>query len=185
MNQHQRSDRVRRLSSGWRRGAVVLATGVLLATACGGGSDSGSDNAGGGLSSGQTDDVRTIEVNMLDNEFSPDRIEVSTGETVRFVFSNEGNVAHDAVVGDEAAQAEHEEEMRAAESASSGAGMGGMDHGPEGEGGAITVDPGETGELTYTFAAGEGVLIGCHEPGHYDAGMKIAIDPGSTAVNGG
>jgi uncharacterized cupredoxin-like copper-binding protein len=177
MNPHQRSDRARRLSGGWRRGVVVLATGALLVTACGG-SDSGSDAAGGGLSSGETDDVRTIEVDMLDNKFSPDRIEVSTGQTVRFVFSNEGDVAHDAVVGDEAAQAEHEEEMRAAESESRGAGPGGMDHGSEGEGqgGAITVDPGETGELTHAFPAGEGLLIGCHEPGHYDAGMKIAID---------
>jgi uncharacterized cupredoxin-like copper-binding protein len=156
---------------------VVLAAGALLVTACGGGSDSGSDDAGGGLSSGETDGVRTIEVDMLDNKFSPDRIEVSTGETVRFLFSNEGNAAHDAVVGDEAAQAEHEEEMRAAESESSG-GTGGMDHGSEGEGegGAITLDPGETGELRHTFPSGEGLLIGCHEPGHYDAGMKIAID---------
>ena len=155
---------------------MVLATGALLATACGGGS--GSDDAGGGLSPGETDDVRTVEIDMLDNEFSPDRIEVSNGETVRFVFSNEGDVTHDAVVGDTVAQTEHEEEMRAAESESSGAGTGGMDHGSEseGEGGAITVDPGETGELMHTFAAGEGLLIGCHEPGHYDAGMKIAID---------
>jgi uncharacterized cupredoxin-like copper-binding protein len=35
--------------------------------------------------------------------------------------------------------------------------------------------PGGTGDLTYTFRAGEDVLIGCHEPGHYAAGMRLAI----------
>ena len=41
--------------------------------------------------------------------------------------------------------------------------------------GAITVEPGSTGELTHTFSAADEVLIGCHEPGHYDAGMRLGI----------
>ena len=121
--------------------------------------------------------MRTVEIDMVDNRFSPDRVEVSAGETVRFRFTNEGNAVHDAVVGDEAGQAEQEDEMRAAHEAGSGGTDGGKSHGPEaeGEGAAIIVEPGRTGELTYTFDAGEEVLIGCHEPGRYDAGMKISI----------
>jgi uncharacterized cupredoxin-like copper-binding protein len=56
----------------------------------------------------------------------------------------------------------------------SGMDMGGADS-EDAEGG-ITVEPGERGELTYTFQAGDELLIGCHEPGHYAGGMKITID---------
>jgi uncharacterized cupredoxin-like copper-binding protein len=39
----------------------------------------------------------------------------------------------------------------------------------------ITVDPGKTGELTHTFDRTGTVEIGCHQPGHYAAGMKLAV----------
>jgi uncharacterized cupredoxin-like copper-binding protein len=38
------------------------------------------------------------------------------------------------------------------------------------------VAPGDTGELTYTFDEAGPLEVGCHEPGHYDAGMKIAVN---------
>jgi uncharacterized cupredoxin-like copper-binding protein len=81
-------------------------------------------------------------------------------------------------VGDEAAQAEHEAEMRATESEPEHGTMSTMSHGSEAEGSeaAITVEPGATGELTYSFDTDDAVLIGCHEPGHYDAGMKLTLD---------
>ena len=28
----------------------------------------------------------------------------------------------------------------------------------------------------YTVESDDGVLIGCHEPGHYEAGMTLALD---------
>ena len=59
--------------------------------------------------------TRTVIVRMSDNmRFTPDVIAVKLGETVRFVFTNEGAVTHDAVIGDEAVQEEHEDEMRSA-----------------------------------------------------------------------
>jgi uncharacterized cupredoxin-like copper-binding protein len=39
-----------------------------------------------------------------------------------------------------------------------------------------TVEAGETGELSHTFEADEDVLIGCHEPGPYEEGMRLNID---------
>jgi uncharacterized cupredoxin-like copper-binding protein len=125
---------------------------------------------------------------MTDNEFSPAHLEVESGETVHLVFDNEGEATHDAVIGDEAAQATHEAEMRAAEASDSSNAAesshdpaAGMDHGSGGEGGeaeegAVTLEPGESGEITHTFAAGDELIIGCHEPGHYEAGMKIAVE---------
>ncbi|MFP5376735.1 MAG: plastocyanin/azurin family copper-binding protein [Acidimicrobiia bacterium] len=139
--------------------AALLAALALLAGACGSDDDdSGGDAAGGG--------ARTVEVTMRDIDFDPAAVTVEAGETVRFVFVNEGALVHDAFLGDEAAQAEHGREAR--------------EHGEEahghGEGGtAITVDPGERGEITHTFTEPGELIIGCHEPGHYDAGMRIRV----------
>jgi len=124
--------------------------------------------------SGDNARARTVEVEMRDIAFFPDAVEVQAGETVRFVFTNAGAVVHDAVVGDEAAQDEHETDMQTEMSEDSG----GMDHADNDDESALTVQPGDTGELTHTFAEGDELLIGCHEPGHYDAGMKITVNVG-------
>jgi uncharacterized cupredoxin-like copper-binding protein len=116
-----------------------------------------------GCGSRNTAGARTVDVDMRDTAYSPDRLTIRRGETIRFVFRNRGKVAHDAVLGNEKAQAEHEMEM------SSGSGM------HHGGGDAVTVDPGRTGTLTHTFRGGD-LLIGCHELGHYAAGMKLTVD---------
>ena len=140
----------------------LVATAALLvaAAACGGG------HAGHGSDAGDAGDAatRTVRIEMRDVAYSPESISVKRGETVRFVFTNRGKVIHDAFVGDEAAQADHEQEMRA----------GGDEHGHDG-GGSVTVAPGKTAELEQTFTKVGTTLIGCHEPGHYDAGMKITV----------
>ena len=110
--------------------------------------------------------VRTIEIEMQDNKYVPDTVSVDGGEPVRFVFTNNGEATHDAFVGDEAAQDDHEDEMNDDMN----------EHGMNDDTGAITVEPGKTGELTHTFEADDAVLIGCHEPGHYDSGMRLSID---------
>jgi len=109
---------------------------------------------------------RTIEIDMVDIAFEPAEVEVSAGETIRFVFTNKGEVAHDAFIGDADAQDDHATDM---------ADDHGGGHGDDGDDG-VTVDPGETGELTHTFTADDDrLLIGCHQPGHYDAGMVTTI----------
>ncbi len=155
--------------------------------------DSGGDeqSSGAGEDGGMSSNTgQTINIEMRDNEFSPGTVEVPAREDVRLVFRNRGAVTHDAVVGDETAQAEHEQEMRAAEAeAGHDAGMAGMgDDMGEGETttgmghddatgeGGITVEPGETGEISHTFRAGDQVLIGCHQEGHYEAGMKVTVE---------
>lgn len=45
----------------------------------------------------------------------------------------------------------------------------------DGDSEAITVDPGDRGELTYAIGETGSVLIGCHQPGHYDAGMMVEV----------
>lgn len=134
--------------------ATVLALLALVAVACGDSDDEGAAD----------DAVQTIEIEMRDIAFVPATITVPAGEEVRLVFHNAGKVDHDAFIGDEMAQADHEDEM---------SGGSGMDHGEDGD--AVTVEPGRTETLTHTFEAGEDVLIGCHQAGHYDAGMKVTV----------
>lgn len=153
---------------------ALLALAAFAVAACGDDDDT---------AAGTESAPRTIEIDMLDIEFAPDSVEVADGETVKFVFHNEGAIAHDAFIGDEDAQSEHEEEMRSMDSGDVGDEMDDMgdemeEHGLHamlGDEPAITVPVGETGDITYTFHAGDDVVIGCHQQGHYEAGMKIAV----------
>lgn len=142
---------------------VTSATLALLLAACGGG---GEDPAPDDQAA--ADGVRTIEVAALDElSFEPGTIEIEAGETVRFVVTNEGSAVHDFYVGTEDEQIAHEAEMGDAEM--------GMDHEADPEAEALTLQAGETDELTVTFDEPGTVLFGCHQPGHYDGGMVGTI----------
>jgi uncharacterized cupredoxin-like copper-binding protein len=136
-------------------GVGLLAVPLLVAGACGG---DHSESHGATAS-------RTVEVEMRDVAYEPTSVAVKPGETVKFVFHNVGEAVHDAFIGDEAAQAEHEQEMR----------DGGGGHHGGGDDHAVTVKPGKTESMTYTFKGGESLVIGCHQPGHYQAGMKMSL----------
>jgi len=84
---------------------------------------------------------------MQDNKYVPDTIEITGGEAC-LVFTNNGAATHDAYIGDEAAQDSHESEMNGD--------PGG--HGMNGDSGAVTVEPGDSAELTHTLAARDDVL---------------------------
>ena len=142
-----------------KRVLVIIVTALAVVVAACGDSGDGSDTSGAS--------ARTVEVEMVDIAFEPKILQVKQGETIRFVFRNSGKVAHDAFVGDAAAQKQHEEEMR--EGADGHGGHGGSDE-------AVTVDPGGREELTHTFDEPGTVEIGCHQPGHYPAGMKITVE---------
>ena len=144
----------------------TLALVALVSAACGGG--------GGDEASDAPAPDRTVEVSMVDVAFEPDVLEVEAGETVRFVFTNDGEVRHEAYVGTKDEQADHEDEMaEAAEEDGDGHAHGGG--GGDDDGRKVSVEPGDEAELTYRFAEAGTYEIGCHEPGHYDAGMKVAV----------
>ncbi|HUQ78148.1 MAG TPA: plastocyanin/azurin family copper-binding protein [Patescibacteria group bacterium] len=109
-------------------------------------------------------DGTRIEVKLSDSlRIEPTAIAVRAGVPVTFVITNTGGTDHEFYLGDEAAQAAHEQEMVAS---------GGMGHD---EPAGIAVKPGQTRELTYTFAQAGQALAGCHVAGHYAAGMKASI----------
>lgn len=114
-----------------------------------------------------SDADRIIEISTLDElRFDPDRVTVAVDETITFRVTNPGNLPHDFTLADEHGQEEHEAEM--AEMAGSGTMM--MDE-PNG----FVVQPGETKELTWHFDEEGEILIGCHQPGHYAAGMLATV----------
>jgi uncharacterized cupredoxin-like copper-binding protein len=108
---------------------------------------------------------RTVDITADDTfRFSPTDLTVAAGETITFTVTNAGQLPHEFTLGDAAIQDDHEAEMTE---------MGGMSM-PD-EPNSIGVAAGETKQLTFRFTQAGEVLIGCHVPGHYAAGMKGLI----------
>nr|WP_298136608.1 cupredoxin family protein [uncultured Pseudomonas sp.] len=118
---------------------------------------------------GDSDEVdRTIEVSMTDQmRFTPDRIEVKLGETVRFIHHNQGQVLHEFVLGTQKDLDEHAAMMVK---------FPGMQHD---EPYMAHVGPGKREEIVWTFNRAGEFDFACLMPGHYQAGMigKISVSP--------
>ena len=115
----------------------------------------------------QTEVTRTIEVEASDSmRFKPATIRVKRNEVVRFVVTNIGKIAHEFSIGDVATQRAHAKMMMS---------MPDMKH--EDDQTTITIEPGQSKTLIWKFdrwPAGP-IEIGCHVPGHYEAGMRARI----------
>jgi uncharacterized cupredoxin-like copper-binding protein len=109
---------------------------------------------------------RTIGLSANDQlRFTPDSINVHAGETVAFKIANTGTAGHEFVIGDVAAQDQHEQEM---------AKGGHMDMAHAGLA-SVEIPAGKTKTLVYTFAKPGTLLYGCHIAGHYAGGMQGTI----------
>lgn len=110
---------------------------------------------------------RTIKITALDIRFDNIRLHVRAGETVRFIVTNKGQLVHEFIIGDAREQAEHEQEMQK---------MAAMNMPDEPNG--ITLKPGQTKTLIWTFGQKGEVEFACHVPGHFAAGMvgKIIVN---------
>jgi cation-transporting ATPase V len=98
----------------------------------------------------------TVAVQMSDFRFTPGALTVHRGVRVKFLFTNAGQLDHEAVIGDSAVQAAHE--------------SGHHHHGAE-----VSVNSGREASLAYTFSQAGTVIIGCHVPGHYAQGMRATV----------
>ena len=105
--------------------------------------------------------TRTVEVVMDDSmRFTPSQLTARPGETLRIVARNAGQMEHELVIGTDAQIREHADAMKA----------GG--HHSHTNSQAVTVKPGETGELVMTFPRAAVLQMACLVPGHYEAGMR-------------
>ena len=104
--------------------------------------------------------MRTVEFKMTDNmRFTPDKLEVKHGETVRFVLRNNGAVLHEFVLGTKKELEEHAALMVKFPT---------MEHS---EPYMAHVAPGKTGEIVWTFNRAGDFDFACLIAGHYSAGM--------------
>lgn len=108
--------------------------------------------------------TRTVEIDMGDAmRFTPERIEIKQGDTVRFISRNRGQVKHEMVLGTVAELKKHAALM---------AKFPEMEHDDPN---AVSVAPGKTGEFAWTFSKPGSFDFACLVAGHFEAGMKGRI----------
>ena len=122
--------------------------------------------------------MRTVEVTLEDEmRFTPRRIEVVSGETVRFVVHNKGRLVHEFNIGSQAEHLQHQQEMAKMMEAGALTPTGAdadrqQQHNMRHEhANSVLVEPGQSGEFTWTFGAAGDYQFACNVPGHYQAGM--------------
>ena len=119
-----------------------------------------------GIAGDLKDVKRTIEITMSDAmRFTPNRIEVRQGETVRLVHRNKGKLLHEFVLGTPKELEEHAQLMKKFPT---------MEHG---EPYMAHVGAGKRSEIVWNFNRAGEFDFACLIPGHYDAGMvgKIVV----------
>jgi uncharacterized cupredoxin-like copper-binding protein len=117
---------------------------------------------------------RRIEFTMNDNmRFTPDRLEVEKGETVRIVIRNQGKLMHEFVMGTNKDIDEHAALMVK---------FPNMEHD---EPYMAHVGPGNTGEIVWTFNRAGDFDFACLIVGHFQAGMVGKIRVIDAAANQG
>jgi uncharacterized cupredoxin-like copper-binding protein len=103
---------------------------------------------------------RTITSAMLDKmRFTPERIEVKQGETIRFVLKNSGKLMHEFVIGTREELDAHAALMKK---------FPNMEHDQPY---MAHVAPGKSGEIIWTFNKSGEFNFACLISGHYEAGM--------------
>ena len=121
-----------------------------------------------------------VRVVMNDRfRYQPASIMVPAGHRVTFAVHNAGRLPHEFILGDRATQLDHERQMQAMPAG--GEHLHAHTHGPDDhamadtDGAGLTVPPGQTRRLTWTFHDPGVVLYGCHVLGHWAAGMRGTI----------
>ena len=119
-----------------------------------------------GIAGEAKDAKRTITLAMSDTmRFTPDKIEVKQGETVRISLKNTGKILHEMVIGTKKELEEHAALMVKFPT---------MEHD---EPYMAHIPPGKTGEIIWTFNRVGDFDFACLIAGHYQAGMvgKIKV----------
>jgi uncharacterized cupredoxin-like copper-binding protein len=102
---------------------------------------------------------RTVAIAATEMKFTPNDLVVAKGETIRFVVTNRGRSRHEFVIGDQAFQARHMQEMAA------------MPNMAMAEANALDLAPGQTKILVWRFTRTGEFLFDCDLPGHAIQGM--------------
>ena len=111
---------------------------------------------------------RTVNVVMSDKmRYTPARLTVTQGETIRFRIKNSGQSMHEMVLGTMAELKEHAALMRE------------HPHMEHEEPFMAHVAPGKTATMVWQFTQPGEFHYGCMVPGHFEAGMvgRVRVKP--------
>jgi uncharacterized cupredoxin-like copper-binding protein len=108
--------------------------------------------------------ARLVPLAMADSmRFHPEVVRVRTGETVRFVVRNAGQIKHEMMLGTDDELQKHAKLMQRFPE---------MEHDdPNG----VTVEPARSHELVWKFTKPGTFAFACLIPGHFEAGMHGRI----------
>lgn len=112
--------------------------------------------------------TRTVKFEMRESDdgqmlFEPASLNVKKGETIRLTFINKGEVDHEFVMDTQEAVMEHKAVMEKHPD---------MEHADPN---SLRLQPGQKGEIVWTFANDGDFTFACLIPGHYESGMHGAI----------
>ncbi len=128
----------------------------------------GHDHAMGSLTGKPGDEAsvsRVIEVTADDTmHFTHEPLNIKDGETIKFVVANKGAIPHEFAIATKDEHMEHGQMMLNNPN---------MHHAPGGN--VITIQPGETETLIWTFENAWQIEAACNIPGHYQAGMHSPV----------
>lgn len=111
---------------------------------------------------------RVVQITITGFRFVPDTIDVTRGESVQFVIHNPTDQAHELYIGSPT-------EQQADETAHASASPMEQPQVSTRYGYGVYLPAYSDSEFRYHFSTGSEVMIGCHLPGHWAAGMKAAI----------
>lgn len=139
--------------------AIIFSPGIVLA--------GGEHTDGHALQIGspaETEVSRTIEITMKETDegamiFEPKVLNFDAGESVKLVIINQGELEHEFVMDTPASIMEHKLLMEEFPE---------MEHD---EPNAVRLQPGETGEILWTFSDKGEFEFACLMLGHYESGM--------------
>ena len=130
---------------------------------------------------------RVIEIEMHDNYYYPENIDVKKGETIKFIVKNLGNLVHEYNIGTKEMHIKHQREMmklveneilmadkidrkKMKEMSKKDHSMG------HSHANSVLLEPNETGEIIWKFSKTISLEMACNMPGHYQIGMVGQIN---------
>ena len=130
---------------------------------------------------------RVIEIEMHDNYYYPENIDVKKGETIKFIVKNLGNLVHEYNIGTKEMHIKHQPEMmklveneilladkidrkKMKEMSKKDHSMG------HSHANSVLLEPNETGEIIWKFSKNISLEMACNMPGHYEVGMVGQIN---------
>ncbi len=124
---------------------------------------------------------RVIQVKMGEMFFDPGTVEVTEGETIRFVVTNTGEFVHEFNIGTAEMHEAHSGEMiemmekgilEADRIDHDRMKASGMAHE---EASSVLLEPGQSAEIIWTFSGDADLELSCNLPGHRESGMRGAV----------